>query len=67
MLECLSSLDDNFELCEQLADVSALGAGLEKLVGLTSLRLDFYDCDQLRAGLQRGFSSKDSFLAAVGA
>ena len=63
----LTSLELNFEGCEQLADVSALGAGLEKLVALTSLQLDFRHCDQLRADLQKEFSSKDSFLAAVGA
>ena len=65
--EKLESLTAAFEGCKQLADVSALGAGLEKLVALTSLELNFSRCNQLRAGLQREFSSKDSFLAAVGA
>ena len=65
--EKLESLTAAFERCKQLADVSALGAGLEKLVALTSLELDFRRCNQLRAGLQSEFSSKDSFLAAVGA
>ena len=62
----LTSLELDFGDCKQLADVSALGAGLEKLVALTSLELDFRYCRQLRAGLRREFSSKDSFLAAVG-
>ena len=47
--------------------MSALGAGLEKLVALTSLKLNFKECSQLADGLQREFFSKDSFLAAVGA
>ena len=67
MPEKLESLAASFEGCGQLTDVSALGAGLEKLVALTSLELDFRGCSQLRAGLQNEFSSKDSFLAAVGA
>ena len=54
-------------LCLQLADVAALGAGLEKLQALTSLNLKFGNCSQLRADLQKEFDSKDSFLAAVGA
>ena len=66
-LVALTSLELNFGWCKQLADVSALGAGLEKLVALTSLELNFRGCNQLRAGLQTEFSSKDSFLAAVGA
>ena len=47
--------------------MSALGAGLEKLVALTSLELDFSGCELLSEDLQDFFSSKDSFLAAVGA
>ena len=65
--------------CSQLADVAPLGAGLEKLQALTSLKLSFYGCSQLckslhldldageRAALLKTFSSKESFLAAVGA
>ena len=63
----LTSLELDFGACSKLADVSALGAGLEKLVGLTSLKLDFGGCEQLSEDLQKVFSSKDSFLAAVGA
>ena len=37
----------DFEGCSQLADVAALGAGLEKLQALTSLHLDFRWCSQL--------------------
>ena len=65
--EKLESLTAAFGGCKQLANVSALGAGLEKLVALTSLELNFEDCNQLRVGLRSRFSSKDSFLAAVGA
>ena len=53
--------------CSQLADVAALGAALEKLEALTSLKLDFEDCSQLSGQLQKHFHSKESFLAAVGA
>ena len=53
--------------CSQLADVAPLGAGLEKLQALTSLKLDFRRCSQLSGQLQTQFDSKESFLAAVGA
>ena len=33
--------------CSQLAEVTALGAGLEKLQALTSLHLNFFGCSQL--------------------
>ena len=33
--------------CSQLADVAPLGAGLEKLQALTSLKLNFERCSQL--------------------
>ena len=48
-------------------DISSLGSAVSNLEGLTSLKLDFRSCNQLRAGLRREFSSKDSFLAALGA
>ena len=44
--------------CSQLADVAPLGAGLEKLLALTSLNLDFSGCSQLADVLQKTFSSK---------
>ena len=53
--------------CSQLADVAALGAALEKLEALTSLKLDFEECSQLADKFQNEFDSKESFLAAVGA
>ena len=53
--------------CSQLADVAALGAGLEKLQALTSLGLNFRSCSQLSGQLRTHFYSKESFLAAVGA
>ena len=53
--------------CSQLADVAPLGAGLEKLQALTSLKLDFEECSQLNGKFQKEFGSKESFLAAVGA
>ncbi len=43
----LRSLIADFTNCSQLADVAALGAGLEKLQALTSLDLDFGYCKQL--------------------
>ena len=53
--------------CSQLADVAPLGAGLEKLQALTSLDLNFEECSQLSDKLQERFTSKECFLAAVGA
>ena len=55
----LRSLIADFTNCSQLADVAALGAGVEKLQALTSLELDFEGCEQLAdvaalgAGLER--------------
>ena len=51
--------------CSQLAEVTALGAGLENLQALTSLHLDFSSYRQL-ADLGRRFDSKVDFLAALG-
>ena len=53
--------------CSQLAEVTALGAGLEKLQALTSLHLNFEGCSQLRGNLQKRFKSKADFVAALGA
>ena len=51
--------------CSELADVSALGSGLEKLQGLTSLNLGFRYCEQLSYNLQEDFESKADFVAAL--
>ena len=52
--------------CSELADVAPLGAGLEKLQALTSLKLNFEYCKQLSDKLQKRFNSEESSLAAVG-
>ena len=65
--EKLESLDAAFSRCKQLADVAALGAGLEKLQALTSLNLNFRGCAQLHSDLQTGFRSKVEFVEALGA
>ena len=56
-----------FSQCSQLADVAALGAGLEKLQALTSLNLNVADCEQLNVDLQEFFETKAEFVAALGA
>ena len=43
----LEALDAAFSGCKKLADVAALGAGLEKLQALTSLHLAFFGCSKL--------------------
>ena len=53
--------------CSKLADVLALGAGLEKLQALASLKLYFYGCSELSYNLQEHFESKADFVAALGA
>ena len=51
--------------CSQLADVAALGAGLEKLQALTSPKLNFLGCEQLNVDLQKFFETKAEFVAAL--
>ena len=53
--------------CSKLAEVTALGAGLEKLQALTSLNLSFYCCSKLPRNLKTNFTSKADFVAALGA
>ena len=57
----------NFRNCSQLAEVTALGAGLEKLQALTYLNFDFGGCSELSGTLQKRFESKADFVAALGA
>ena len=49
---------------KDLENLAALGEGVGKLPGLTSLKLNFEECEQLADDLRREFESKADFLAA---